>query len=94
MKVYDVVSIVEPSADCSYRRGRHLVYSFSPICCSGLADAERSAYAFAETCRNCCHIPGVSYEVEEHDELSPKRAHEERDCRAEERQPCAGAKWE
>ena len=56
--------------------------------------AEREANEFAQTCRNCCRVEGITYTVEAHDELSPSRAHYESDCKASAGCFCAGAKWE
>lgn len=64
--IFDLVQIVGPVADCSYPPNSRLLVDFF--------DSEQKANAQCETFNRCCLIDGVGYEVEAHDEESPKRA--------------------
>lgn len=67
VKVYDVVQVVGPETISSYLPGRWWCCCFDRI---------ESATAYADRANECTGDPAIRYFVEEHDELSTKRAPE------------------
>ncbi len=88
MTVYDVVIRVRPGAQTSTLPGRWLIAFFTgnqnPDR-ANLSLAERKAEEFANRCQECAWLDGITYHVEEHDDLSPARAMYEADYRRGER---------
>ncbi len=65
MIVHDIVQIVMPGASTSIEPGRWLV---------GFRDDKGQARTTASRFQECCHVDGIKFDVESHDEESPDRA--------------------